>query len=122
MERDISRHEEIIMAHLKKAHNACDFHRLADMQYASANVFDEAYKLLSDIDISLSAIERALLRAENERDMLIDQRNSCDDKIRKKNISKEIDSLASLRKQLFSEKDQIMKQRNELSGTIKCLH
>ncbi len=122
VEHDLQWHKENIKRHLDEAKNTYDFHQLINMHYSSVKVADEAYKLLTDARVTLNAIGKAIGTAKKERDALREKRKKSKSKKEREEITKEIDSLISLRKQLFAQKEEIEEHKSEFYSRVKSLN
>lgn len=122
VEHDLQWHKENIKRHLDEAKNIYDFHQLINMHYSSVKVADEAYKLLTDARVTLNAIGKAIGTAKKERDALREKRKKSKSKKEREEITKEIDSLISLRKQLFAQKEEIEEHKSEFYSRVKSLN
>jgi len=122
VEKNISWHDQEIQKHLKRAQSSYSYHLLVQKHFESVKVSDQAYKLLSDVKISLNAIGKAVVKAKDQRDRLIGERKRTNDRLHREELSREIDSLVLLRRHLFSEKDQILSQKEEVYCKVKLLN
>lgn len=122
VEHDLQWHKEYIENHLNEARSDYDFHQLVNMHYSSVKVADEAYTLLKDAKVTLNAIGKAIGTAKKERDELKVKRRDATSKTQRDEITKEIDSLISLRKSLFSQKEEIKLQKTDFYSQVKSLN
>jgi len=122
VQRSIEWHREQISQHLKYAQHSYDFQVLMDMRFSCIKVADEAYKLLQDAKVSLDAIGQSIVETKTQRDLLIANKKIAKSKTERDEIQTEIDSLQQLRAVLFSNKDEIKKERDEFSSRVKELN
>lgn len=122
VEHDLQWHKENIENHLNEARSTYDFHQLVNIHYSSVKVADEAYTLLKDARVTLNAIGKAIGTARKERDELKEKRRDAKPKTKRDEFTKEIDSLISLRKSLFSQKDEIELQKADFYSQVKSLN
>jgi FtsZ-binding cell division protein ZapB len=122
VQRSIEWHREQITQHLGNAQQSYNFQVLVDMHFSCVKVADEAYKLLQDARISLDKMGEALIKTREQRDLLFAQKKAARSKAERDELEQEIASLQQLREQLFKDKNEIKKQRDEFFNRVKELN
>ena len=122
VQRSIEWHETQIREHLSQARESYDFKVLVDMHFSCMKVADQAYSLLNDARTSLTKIGEAITKTKEQRDLLFDKKKHTNNKAEKDEIQQEISSIQELRSKLFTDKDEIKKQRDEFLLKVKDLN
>jgi len=122
VQRSIKWHEEQIEHHLDEVKQSYDFKTLIDMHYSCVKVANQAYILLKDARTSLDKIGEALGKTRTQRELLFTKKKALKNKEERQEIQEEISSIQNLRKKLFSDKDEIKKQRDSFLNRVKELN
>lgn len=122
VQRSIEWHEEQIRGHLSHARESYDFKVLVDMHFSCMKVADQAYSLLKDARVSLEKIGEAITKTKEQRDLLFERKKASKNPNEKTEIQQEISSIQELRSKLFSDKDDIKRQRDEFLLKVKDLN
>lgn len=121
VQRSLEWHKQQIETHLADAQRSFDFKVLVDMHYSCVKVADQAYALLQDARTSLDKIGEAIVKTKEEREKLFERKKQASGEERLA-IQEEINSIQSLRKKLFDDKDEIKSQRDEFLSRVKELN
>ncbi|GEM_PF-1786829 len=119
--REIKAHRDKIETIITSTSHSHDFQELINLHYLSFHTADQAKALLDDARISLNAIGQALIKAREQRDNLKKaiQRKALQEK---QEIQNEIDSLITLRKALFEDKDNLKEQKDTFLSEVRKLN
>lgn len=121
VERQVQQYDRQIQQKLREAQHTVDFHKLTNLHFESMKVADHAYSLLKDARVATDAIGMAIVEAAKEKNRLIAQKRSTSmwNQGRKNELEQEISALQQLGSQLYPDKDQLVKQRNDFYAQVK---
>lgn len=125
VEKSLKEHRQNIEKHIRQAQHSYDFQFLTDMHYSSVKVADAAYKLLQDARDSMSGINKMLNNAKQrkldlEAELQIAKVSKNKPEIHR--IIAELKIINELRRELFSEKDNLLVQKNSFYEEVKQLN
>lgn len=121
VDQEVDQHIKGFLKHLEQAQNQYYSTLLDQRHIESARLSEQASKLLIDVQISLDALGAAIVKAKDQKDRLIEDRKRTHNLSHIKKLTTEIDSLIALRKQLFSQRDQMLSQKKTLNQKMRFL-
>lgn len=125
VEKSLIEHRNNIRKHIQQAQQSYDFHFLIDMHYSSVKVANAAYSLLSDARDSIRGVGKMLNNTKERKRILENELQYARNTKNKDEIYRIIDELKlinELRRELFSQRDNLYTQKDSFYQEVKRLN
>jgi hypothetical protein len=122
LERQVEQQEREIKRQVREAKVRAGFRELVDLHWASSQVADAAYSLLSDARTSLDGLGRCLGEARARRDALELDLRRTRESARRGVLEQELRLVRDLRAQVFADQDVVKAERDAMLARVQGLN